>query len=339
MLRIASLLRLARHSAAPRSRRPRLERTALVGIAVSVPFVLGFTTGGGHHDVAFRFQDRDIIESSGLVVDGDLAYTTNDSGDSGRIFAVDTRTGETVGVTRWSDSPTDVEALAPAGPGEVWVADIGDNDGDRDHVEVARVPVGRGERTVDAETYALTFPGGPVDAETLLSDPKTGRLYIVSKEVFSGTVYAAPRTLSPGSDNLLTPIGSAAGIATDGAFFPDGRHLIVRSYAGAEVYAWPGLRRVDPLDLPDQEQGEGLAVDADGSLWLSSEGVQAPVLHVDLPAAVRQAMAGASPSSTPGINDPSRPVDPASHDAWPWLAGLLLFLVAAAVLVRSLRPR
>jgi hypothetical protein len=313
-------------------------REVLAGVAVTVPLVLGLTAGGGRHDVAFRFQDRDIIESSGLVIDGDLAYTTNDSGDSGRIFAVDTRTGETVGVTEWSDSPTDVEALAPAGPGEVWVADIGDNDGDRDQVEVARVPVGRGERHVDAETYALTFSGGAVDAETLLSDPRTGRLYVVSKEVFSGTVYAAPRRLSPDGDNLLTAIGSAAGIATDGAFFPDGMHLIVRSYSGAEVYAWPGLRRVASFNLPEQEQGEGLAIDADGGLWLSSEGVQAPVLHLDLPAAVRQVMAGPSAHRAPTTDD-TRPADPASHDAWPWLAGLLLFLVAGAVLVRSLKPR
>ena len=311
----------------------------LAGVAVTAPFVLGLTTGGGPHDVAVRFQDRDITESSGLVIEGDLAYTTNDSGDSGRIFAVDMRTGETVGITRWEDDPTDVEALAPAVPGEVWVADIGDNGAERDHVEVARVPVGPGDRTVDVETYSLTFPGGAVDAETLLCDPKTGRLYVVSKEVFRGIVYAAPRHLDPDGDNGLTPIGSAAGIATDGAFFPDGKHLIVRSYAGAEVYAWPGLHRVATLDLPDQQQGEGLAVDADGSLWLSSEGVQAPVLHLDLPAAVRQAMSGPATQPRTPTDDPSRPADPASHDAWPWLAGLLLFLVAGAVLVRSLRPR
>ena len=310
---------------------------------MTVPFVLGFTTGPGHHDIAFRFQDRDITESSGLVVDGDLAYTTNDSGDSGRIFAVDLRTGETVGITDWADAPLDVEALAPAGPGEVWVADIGDNDADRDHIEVARVPVGRGERRVDVESYELSYPGGPVDAETLLSDPATGRLYVVSKQVFNGTLYAAPAELSPVGVNHLTPIGTGPGIATDGAFFPDGRHLIVRSYDAAVFYAWPELRRVATMTLPDQEQGEGLAIGSDGSLWLSSEGVHAPVLHLDLPADARDAMAGRStatptrPAHDPAP-DPASPADPASHEAWPWLLGLLLFLGAVAVLVRSLRP-
>ena len=69
--------------------------------------------------------------------------TTNDSGDSGRVFAVDPATGDTVGTTSWSPAPEDVEALAPAGPGHVWVGDIGDNRRARDSVQVLRVPVGR----------------------------------------------------------------------------------------------------------------------------------------------------------------------------------------------------
>lgn len=313
---------------------------------------VGLTAPASADEVAFRFQDDDITESSGLVIDGDLAYTTNDSGDRGRIFSIDLRSGRTVGVTDWADGPRDVEALAPAGPGEVWVADIGDNDAERDAIEVTRVPVGPGERRVDVETYQLTYPGGPVDAETLLVDPRTGRLYVVTKQGFTGTVYAAPAELSPDGANVLKPIGTGPGLATDGAFFPDGRHLVIRSYGAAVVYRWPGLTRVAAFDLPVQEQGEGLAVGVDESLWLSSEGVHAPVLHLDLPAAVHDAMAGRTappasltptPTATPTAPlsgpDPSRPADPASHDAWPWLLGLLLFLGAAAVLIRSLRPR
>jgi hypothetical protein len=315
-------------------------REGLGAVAVSVPFLLGLTSGPDADHVAFRFQDQAITESSGLVVDGGLVYTTNDSGDSGRIFAVDRRTGETVGVTEWSDDPTDVEALAPAGPGEVWVADIGDNGADRHDIEVTRVPVGRGERHVDAETYELTYPGGPVDAETLLTDPRTGRLYVVSKQVFNGTVYAAPEILSPDGDNVLRPIGTAPGLATDGAFFPDGEHVIIRSYAGAVVYAWPVLRRVGSFSLPAQEQGEGLAVGPDDSLWLSSEGVRAPVLHIDLPAGVRDSMAGVAPSwkPSPTVPDPAAPAAQRSHEAWPWLLGLGLFVACVFVLVRSLRP-
>ena len=51
-------------------------------------------------------------------------------------------------------------------------------------------------------------------------------------------------------------------IATDGAFFPDGRHLVVRDYGRAVVYAFPVLEAVAEVDLPEQQQGEGIAVDA-----------------------------------------------------------------------------
>src|SRR6266508_3762795 len=146
--------------------------SALAGAALAVPFAMGTAAGSTPDgEVVCRLLDPQIIESSGLVVAGDLLVTTNDSGDTGRVFAVDPDTGETVGVTTWSDDPTDVEALAPAGEDAVWVGDIGDNPASRKSIEVTRVPVGRSDRDVDEETYDLAYPGGPVDAESLLSDP------------------------------------------------------------------------------------------------------------------------------------------------------------------------
>ena len=145
-------------------------------VAVLTPFVIGLTAAGADRngEVVFRFQDSEIVESSGLVIEGDRAYTVNDSGDTGRVFTVDTATGETVGVTFWADGPDDVEALAPAGDGHVWVADIGDNSVNRDSIEVTRVPVGDGDRTVDEETIDLVYPDGQRDAEALLVHPVTG---------------------------------------------------------------------------------------------------------------------------------------------------------------------
>ena len=107
------------------------------------------------------FEDPAIVESSGLVVVDGLFVTTNDSGDSGRVFTVDPATGETVGVTHWSDDPVDVEALAPAGGGEVWVGDIGDNRAERASISVVRVPVGRGEPRRRRHVVRARFPGGP----------------------------------------------------------------------------------------------------------------------------------------------------------------------------------
>ncbi|GAB3789521.1 WD40 repeat domain-containing protein [Nocardioides ungokensis] len=326
--------------------------------ALVVPFVLGTVAAPsrpGHTELTFR--DPEIVESSGLVVvhagGGDLVVTTNDSGDTGRVFAVDPASGETVGVTHWSDDPTDVEALAPAGPGAVWVGDIGDNTASRDSIEVTRVPVGRGERTVDAATYDLTYPTGPVNAETLLSDPTTGRLYVASKNVFGGVLYAAPAHLDPDGTNRLRPLGPVLPIATDGAFLADGKHVVLRDYSRAVVYTFPALEPVGDFRLPDQDQGEGLATTDDGDLLVSSEGQDEPVLRVSLPSSVRRAVApaGHSPSSRPSQSVSSSPSDqpspadsrttsePAGRPVWPWFLTAWLALGGLVVVARLIGGR
>jgi hypothetical protein len=223
------------------------------------------------------------------------------------VFAVDPATGRTVGTTTWTpaeggDGPTDVEALAPAGPDAVWVGDLGDNLRARDTVAVYRVPVGRGDRTAAPAAVRLRHPGGARDAETLLAHPRTGRLYVVTKGVLGGVLASAPARLRPSRVHPLTDVGPVLALATDGAFLSDGRHLVLRGYDRAVVYAWPTLRPVGEVDLPPQEQGEGLAVTPDGRLLLSSEGLRQPVLEVELPARVRRAMrapAVAAPRSEP----------------------------------------
>ncbi|HEU5038116.1 MAG TPA: hypothetical protein VFT70_14000 [Nocardioides sp.] len=228
--------------------------------------------------VDFAFADPAIVESSGLVVEHGLFVTANDSGDRGRIFTVDP-SGATVGVTSWSLPATDVEALAPAGPGEVWVGDIGDNTASRPSVTLLRVPSGPGDRTVTPPAYSLVYPDGAHDAEALLAAPD-GRLLVVTKEFLGGAVYATPTQLSPSEPNELEKVGRTMGFVTDGAFFPDGRHYVLRDYGGAAVYTYPGNHRVASFRLPDQRQGEGIAVDAQGWVHVSSEGEHSEVLRV-----------------------------------------------------------
>jgi hypothetical protein len=333
-------------------------REVLAG-ALVVPFVLAAaSTPADRSDVVFSFSDPRIVESSGLAVVGGLVVTTNDSGDSGRVFTVDPATGDTVGTTQWAAEATDVEALAPDGDGAVWVADIGDNTGGRDSVTVTRVPVGRREQTSDAPAYELVYPDGAHDAESLLADPRTGRLYVVTKEIFGGTFYAAPGTLSADRPNRLRRlggVGDALSLATDAAFFPDGRHLVVRGYTVARIYEFPSLAAVADRDLPRQRQGEGIAVDQDGGVLLSSEGLHSAVLQLHLPHYVRDVVSPSPSSPSPSSPapstepSPSAPADPPAtsadtttdtdRPAWPWLVSGLVGVGVVAVLVRSLRPR
>ncbi|KRF37051.1 hypothetical protein [Nocardioides sp. Soil805] len=327
-------------------RRRRL-LTVLAGAAVLAPFAVGWAMGAEPDDgrVVFSFADPEIAESSGLVAAGDRVWTVNDSGDIGRVFSVDAATGRTVGTTYWADGPRDVEALAPAGPGRVWVGDIGDNTGSRDSIQVTRVPVGDGDRTVDEETIDLVYPDGPRDAETLIADPTTGRLLVVTKGVFAGEVYAAPPEMADDAPNQLGLKGQVVGLVTDGAFFPDGRHVVLRTYSRAVVYTFPELETVGTWDLPAQQQGEGLAVTPDGRVLLSSEGVGAQVLSVRVPARIERAMAEpvpttAAPTSSPDGGTTVQDVGDAPPDryAWPWLAWGVVGVIALGVLWRSLRP-
>ncbi len=111
---------------------------------------------------------------------------------------------------------------------------------------------------MQATSYRLSYPGGARDAETLVRDPRTGRLYIASKDVFGSALYAVPRHLSADRVNPLTRVGRVLPLATDGAFFPDGRHLVVRGYGSATVYAWPSLRAGrDPSTCPRSPRARG----------------------------------------------------------------------------------
>jgi hypothetical protein len=311
----------------------------LAGLLV-VPFLLGAAAAPvDESQVVFSFQDNDIVESSGLVVARGLVVTTNDSGDSGRVFTVDPETGDTVGTTGWGNAPQDVEALAPLGDHEIWVGDIGDNTESRQSIQVSPVPVGSGNSDIDAPIYDLVYPDGPHDAETLMTDPTTGRLYVATKEVLGGTLYAAPKNLDPHGVNELEPLGDVLPIATDGAFLADGKHFVVRNYAVAAVYAFPSLEKGDQFQLPDQPQGEGLAVDADGSLLLSSEGLHSKVLRVTLPTSSAAATPSASPSThTESHEDSELPeTTQTQRPAWPWFLGGLIGLGCLVVLTRSLR--
>ncbi len=310
-------------------------------VAIAVPFVIGFSVAdaepGGGEEVC-RFQDPQIVESSGLVARDGLFATVNDSGDSGRVFVVDASTCRTVGITSWSDEVEDVEAVAPY-LGRVLVGDIGDNQAARDSVRLFEVPVERGDRAVTPTTYEISYPGGPRDAEALLVNPVNQKVFIASKGLMSGALYVVPDSLSTSEPNRVRDLADVPGLVTDGAFFPDGRHFVLRTYSRAVFYTYPGLETVGDVTLPSQQQGEGIAVDQRGRVFLSSEGQQAPVLRLDLPRRLEKDLAPVSlPPGSPVEPDHSAPVPDPDRPLWPWLLGGAAGLVVIGVLLRALRP-
>ena len=103
---------------------------------------------------------------------------------------------------------------------------------------------------------------------------------VETKDVFGGTMYAAPRRLSATRPNELDAVVDTMAFATDGSFFPDGRRYVLRDYGNAAVYSYPGHERLASFRLPSQQQGEGIAVAEDGSVHVNTEGQFSEVLQV-----------------------------------------------------------
>ena len=288
----------------------------------------------------FSFADDRIDESSGLVDLGRRMVTTNDSGGDPLVFVIDARTGRTVATTTFTDEVEDVEALAPAGGDAVWVGDIGDNRSRRDSVQVYRVPVGTEDQDVRADSYDLVYPDGAHDAESLLAGPD-GRLRIVTKSLLGGRVYVAPKKLDPDRPNKLVAGPTVDLWATDAALFPDGKHALVRGYGAALVTTFPGFKPVGEVVLPDQEQGEGVSIGADGRIRLSSEGRNSEVVQIKLPAEVREAMANPAPSAPAAGLDADGIVDSDHADGidWRYVGVAGAGVVLGWALVRRLRGR
>ena len=317
-----------------------IHRLVLVGgllAAFAVPTAAVAADEDGARRV-FELGDDRIHESSGLADLGSVMATANDSGDSSRVFVLDPVSGETVGVTEFHTEVTDVEALAPAGRSEVYVADIGDNDREREDVTVHRVEVGPRHLDVEPASSRLAYPDGPHDAESLFAD-RAGRLYLITKSFAGGTVYRAPKRLQMSGRNVLEPVGRVRGYVTDAALLHGGRHVVVRSLQQARVYTFPDLTLVGSFALPWQRQGEGISVGPDGRIRISTEGAGTPVHEVALPDAVARTMhnpqaptASASPAAVDPPGGAGVEDDGEGDQDTTWLAWLTAGVLATVAL-------
>lgn len=230
-----------------------------------------------------RFSDPRFDEISGMTYSqrhAGVVYLHNDSSGGPRVYAVDARTCRTLAtLTLEGAQARDFEAIGSGrdakGRPVLWIGDIGDNRGTWPEVRVLRVREPRvlRDRSVKVRTYRFAYPDGPQDAEALLTDPGSTRVWVVTKKLARGTLYALDRPSRTGVA-MARRIGPATGLATDGAVSPDGTRYVVRDYADAEVFqGLPPGRRQGLVYLPLQMQGEALTWTPDGTaLLVAGEG-------------------------------------------------------------------
>ena len=246
-----------------------------------------------------------LTESSGIAASRRQPgswWTLNDSGNAAALYRFDLE-GRFLGVhpipgidnRDWEDLTS-----GPC-PGTddpcLYVAEIGDN---KEHFEwVAVYAVREPDAAASAvepapvvATWRARYPDDVHNAETLLLQPDTGRLYLVTKK-HSGRceVYRFPAEPSD-TTGTLTRVGvfQLGGLslsqrkATGGDFSPDGRRVVIRTYQAA--WEWD----VDPENpeahwsqeprrawLAVEKQGEAIAYTPEGHLLTTSEGYPMPV--------------------------------------------------------------
>ncbi|MBN1123976.1 MAG: hypothetical protein JXA82_03135 [Sedimentisphaerales bacterium] len=235
-----------------------------------------------------------------------ILWVHNDSGDLPVVYALNMK-GQYRGtfVLRGA-SARDWEDIA-IGPGPekdvsyLYLADIGDNQGLWNSIAVYRVP----EPAVDPNgpvikkalknvvSIGLKYPDGARDTETLLIDPITKDLYLISKRDLRSRVYQAAYPYSTDQVNVMTFVGELPwSWSTGGDVSPDGRLVLVRNYFYAglwkrdltkplhEAFLKPSFR----LPVPSERMGESIAFTIDGKAYLTvSEGLNRPIHIFSLP--------------------------------------------------------
>ncbi|UZD24338.1 hypothetical protein [Algoriphagus halophytocola] len=194
-----------------------------------------------------EIQDQTLEEISGLAqsrIDTDRIYVHNDSGGEPIIYVLSLEKELIAELVLEGAENIDWEDIAVGpGPGEesyIYVGDIGDNRAVRDQVVVYRVMEPETllkTQTVSMEKVVLTYPKGPRDAETLMVDPISKDVFIVSKRDKTNNVFRLKFEDFPkGKVELENVAKLDFGGSVGGDISPDGTKILIKTYL--EVYYW-----------------------------------------------------------------------------------------------------
>ncbi|WKN46406.1 hypothetical protein [Tunicatimonas pelagia] len=241
-------------------------------------------------------DDDRLEEVSGLVASRNnpgMVWVHNDSGNPAEIYLLDNQ-AELRAIYTLGEKQRDWEDMA-IGPGPVdgvtylYVGDIGDNFTLYSEDRILRLP----EPTLPSsqriytdtvhriDTITFVYPDEQWDAETLLLDPLTKNLYLLTKEMSFTQVYCLPYpqrtdtvivaqhllTIPFEGENLLDRLVA-------GDISADGQELLLKTYQHVfyRVKAEPTLSFTDWIISPTdtlpyiaEPQGEAIGFAADGS--------------------------------------------------------------------------
>ncbi len=263
-----------------------------------------------------NIKSTDITESSGIAASrcqNGVLWTHNDSGDDAFIYAINF-SGDSLGTWKIPNAQNiDWEDIAAykdkSGKCFLYIGEIGDNKLARSEHAIYRVtepivtPAGAGSNrhaplsSDNASMIRFSYQDHKANAETLMVNPKTGDIYVITKRV-SGP--AGVYRIKPDFDRNevakaeriaeLSVPAIPNGFLTGGDISPDGRHVIICDYTRAYEYTLPEdaqnfdevwKQRPESVDLGKREVGEAVCYSVDGAaIFATSEGKNSPLIEV-----------------------------------------------------------
>lgn len=238
-------------------------------------------------------ENNDMVEISGIAVslqDPNLIWSHNDSGDMNRVFLT-RRDGRFQGIFRILGSGNrDWEDIAIGkGPESdinyLYIADIGDNNAQYDEINLYRFPepdittADTSAQWTDVnpdlvERFPVKYPDGARDAETLLLDPWTLDLFVISKREFPARIYRLAYPYSHEESRTFEFYGTLPiSYLTAGDISADGKQIVLKtkervwlwSREEGESLADAFLRQPQRLPYLPEPQGEAIAFSPEDS--------------------------------------------------------------------------
>jgi hypothetical protein len=270
-------------------RNSALAITGLLGAAALSAAALWLipASQAGPCTVLHRASLAELPEASGLAVSrrhAGILWSHNDSGNRTELFALDA-TGAVRARVRVPITTRDWEDVSigrcPAGDC-LYIADIGDNSLARSSVRIYRVPEPAltDAQTAAPEVFTASYADGPHNAEALFLAGDA--IFIVPRDrAAAGALYRAALPASTTTGMTFARTGRL-GLApvTDAEATPDEASVVVRTSKLAVIYKTADLVRGGsdihgrhiPIEGMKEPQGEGVALDSQGTLFLASEG-------------------------------------------------------------------
>lgn len=238
---------------------------------------------------AGELKNKKIDEASGLAFSRThpgILYTHNDSGGEPLVYLIDTLGKDKGRIRLKGVKNRDWEDIA-VGPGPdpkrhyIYVGEIGDNNAVYKSIKIFRFPEPKSleeEMEVEPEILKLTFPDGARDAETLMVDPITKDIFIVSKRDSVNILYRAPQSAFSKKDFELEKIMELPfTMSVAGDISVDGNQILIKNYF--TVFYWerkvgetvPEALNRTPVILPykPEPQGEAIAFNPNGNSYFT----------------------------------------------------------------------